>query len=76
MLNMHTKREKELRVLLDLFMVSDPWPLNDESRNVLESMLNEAAQCIGCDNWIDAYHNYTLRKVEQTDEDSNQSKKK
>ena len=46
----------EYRMLLDLFMVSDPWPLTDEQNEVLLDMLNDEAEARGYAEWSEAYH--------------------
>ena len=45
------------RVLLDLVMVSDPWPLNTGCE-VITDMLDDEAQQRGHETWIDAYHRF------------------
>jgi len=56
----------EFRYLLDLFMVSDPWPLEDGTREcqsykVVEGLLNEQARGRGYpDGWMVAYHEFNL----------------
>ena len=53
-----TITDKEFRYLLDLYMVSDPWPLEDgESNGVLGKMLDRlSSEEHGFDNWVEAYH--------------------
>ena len=46
----------ELRVLLDLFMVSDPWPLEDAGHRLMEAMLDRESLARGHENWVVAYH--------------------
>jgi len=46
------------RVLLSLYMVSDPWPLSTDDNVHMEMFLNKEANDRGFDNWIDAYHNF------------------
>jgi len=48
--------DKEFRVLLNLFMVSDPWPLTDSEQEQMEEMLNREAVKRGHENWVVAYH--------------------
>ena len=51
--------DKEFRVLLDLFMVSDPWPLDEEeSQETIRHMLNEESRTIGYADWVEAYHKF------------------
>ena len=51
-------RDLEFRFLLDLFMVSDPWPLDKQSQDVIENMLDEEAKKRGFDGWVSAFHDY------------------
>lgn len=49
--------DKEFRYLLDLYMVSDPWPLGDgESDEVLGKMLDRVSKERGFASWLEAYH--------------------
>jgi len=50
--------DRPFRVLLDLYMVSDPWPLSDESSGVLFAFLDAEASKRGYDTWVDAYHEF------------------
>jgi hypothetical protein len=43
-------------IILELFMISDPWPLEEEKNATLEAALNEMAQERGFENWVAAYH--------------------
>lgn len=52
----------EFRILLDLYMVSDPWPLDDsESNNVIGGLLNRESKKRGFDGWIVAFHQFKLQ---------------
>jgi hypothetical protein len=54
------------RSLLDLFMASDPWPLDDDkSRGVLFGFICAEASKRGYSDWIEAYHDFN---PEDTDE--------
>ena len=46
----------EFRVLLDLYMTSEPWPLDNRSQIILEDFLDEQAFQHGYTDWVDAYH--------------------
>jgi len=47
------------RALLDLFMVSDPWPLEDEqSKAVLFGFICAEASKRGYSDWMNAYHDF------------------
>lgn len=48
----------QFRALMDLIMVSDPWPLEDDefSQNTLIDLANKEAHARSFDSWIDAYH--------------------
>ena len=49
----------EFRHLLDLYMVSDPWPLKDgNSHEVVGNLLNRVAKNYGCKDWVEAYHSF------------------
>ena len=52
------------RVLLSLYMVSDPWPLSTDDNVAMEMFLNEQASDRGFRNWIDAYHNFKDAEVD------------
>ena len=55
--------DTEFRVMLDLFMVSDPWPL-DWGHEHMETVLDSEAILRGYDHWVEAYHEmpYPLRE--------------
>lgn len=44
------------RILLDLLMVSDPWPLEEASHEKLIKYLDAESKARGFIDWIDAYH--------------------
>lgn len=46
----------EFRALLDMLMVSDPWP--EPCFTVLEEYANKVGKIYGFKNWIDAYHEF------------------
>lgn len=48
--------DEEFRALLDLYMVSDPWPLTSEKSNTIRKLLSGEAQERGFDGWVEAYH--------------------
>ena len=48
----------QLRALLNLLMVSDPWPLSEPEQQTLIDMADAASRLEGFDNWIDAYHGF------------------
>ena len=48
---------KEFRAMLDLFMCSDPWPVEGgDSEAVLKAMLHKESVARGYKDWIGAYH--------------------
>lgn len=47
---------KQLRVLLSLFMCSDPWPLSEVSHEFMTQWLDAESRAAGYADWIDAYH--------------------
>ena len=52
-------KDMQFRVLLDLMMVSDPWPLPDNgSHDEFINMLRNEAKQRGYDDEIVAYHNF------------------
>jgi len=55
--------DRGFRVLLSLFMVSDPWPLDEdvEGQQALYEFLEDQARERGFENWVDAYHNFQPR---------------
>ena len=50
--------DKVFRVLLDLFMISDPWPLSKESNDLLETELNGESVKRGYEVWEVAFHEF------------------
>lgn len=50
--------DKEFRLLLDLFMVSDPWPLEDDRFVIMEKLLMKEAHVRGFDSYIEGYHEF------------------
>ena len=48
----------EFRYLMDLLMVSEPWPLSDISHNCLINMVDSEAKERGYSDWITAYHEF------------------
>jgi len=51
--------DKEFRCLLDLFMVSDPWPLEDgESNEIIGKMLDRLSRERGYQDWVGAFHRF------------------
>ncbi len=46
------------RDLLDLFMVSDPWPDTPESHLRIEDVLDDEARERGYENWVVAFHEF------------------
>lgn len=59
-----TLTNKQFRVLMDLAMVSDPWPLNDD-KDVIDELLHTEARERGFDGWYVVYHEYTPNEVVQ-----------
>lgn len=48
------------RVLLDLYMVADPWPLTDEANGIMFAFMDAEAHKRGFDTWVDAYHEFKV----------------
>jgi hypothetical protein len=53
----------ERRCLMDLLMVSDPWPLSAKAHEVLTELADKEAEIMGFSNWIEAYHSMLPSKV-------------
>lgn len=51
---------EEFRALLDLYMVSDPWPLDSDSQDSLRGLLTDEANARGYDSWSEAYHDFEV----------------
>lgn len=52
----------EFRHLLDLFMASDPWPLDDREHGAIQDMLNRFSKEHGFRSWTAAYHHMVRDK--------------
>lgn len=50
--------DEAFRVLLDLYMVSDPWPLEDNKKGAMFGFLCAEAHKRGYDGWTEAYHEF------------------
>lgn len=51
--------DDEFRALLDLFMVSDPWPLRSSTHETtVEMLLTTESESRGFGSWIEAYHGF------------------
>lgn len=51
---------REFRVILNWFMVSDPWPMESESESVIKNLLNEESATRGYEDWVEAYHEFEV----------------
>lgn len=51
-----TISDVEFKVLLGLFMASDPTPLSSEEDDVVRDMLDRWSEQRGFDNWVVAFH--------------------
>lgn len=60
--------DQEFRELLNLVMVSDPWPLDDESEKVVTGFLEREAQERGFDTWTEAYHEMEAERPVEPDQ--------
>ncbi|KKL75605.1 hypothetical protein LCGC14_2053240 [marine sediment metagenome] len=49
--------DDEFRVLLDLLMVSDPWPL-EYGHEIMTDLADSQARLRGYMDWIAAYHDF------------------
>ena len=50
--------DAEFVLFLALLMVSDPWPLSDAAKDVLETLADRESVKRGYENWIVAYHEF------------------
>ena len=48
--------DKEFRVLLNLWVVCDPWPLTNEEYYTFDRLLAKEARKRGYEGVLDAYH--------------------
>lgn len=53
-----TLSDDVFRVLLDLYMVSDPWPLTDAADVILHALIDSEGQARGFTDWVTAYHRF------------------
>lgn len=49
-------KDMQFRVLLDLMMVSDPWPLTAEAKIIFLHLMDNESKKHGYDDVITAYH--------------------
>lgn len=47
---------QEFSALMNLMMVSDPWPISDIEGDRIVDMLNEEARSRDYKDWVEAYH--------------------
>ena len=52
------------RALLDLLMVTDPWPLDAASHADILDFADAEAERRGLENWVAAYHSIKREKKE------------
>lgn len=55
--------DKIFRVLLDLFIFSDPWPLTEEAQREYEQVIEAEAIRRGHNGWVEAYHRHQPLEV-------------
>ena len=48
--------DNELRSLLNVMMVADPWISDEKDRENIIQLLNREAEARGYEDWIEAYH--------------------
>lgn len=52
--------QREFRAVLDWYMCSDPWPVNDmggqDTHAIVTEWLSQLAKADGWADWVDAYH--------------------
>lgn len=56
----HTLSPAVFRMLLNLVMVTDPWPLNDSENTTFIDWMNHESQLWGFPSWVEAYHQFKL----------------
>ena len=57
MTNVTKISDHDFRLLLDLIMCSDPWPVQgSNNQSGIEVMADKAAKERGFDGWVEAYH--------------------
>ena len=59
--------DTEFRALLDLVMVSDPWPLPGEHESAVNAYLTKESQRRGYADWVEAYHDLSPGVEQYTD---------
>lgn len=48
----------QFRAFLDLMMVSDPWPLDDQANRILMGFADDESRKRNFPEWITAYHEF------------------
>ena len=46
------------RMLLDLYMAADPWPLSDKQSGMMLAFLTAESSKRGYGTWVEAYHDF------------------
>lgn len=49
----------QFRALLDWWMVSDPWPLEEWQHEELRTLIETESDARGWPDWVEAYHRHT-----------------
>lgn len=57
--------DEAYRALLDLYMVSDPWPLGEQENGAVFGFLTAEAQKRGFTDWLEAYHEFAPRDTNE-----------
>lgn len=52
--------DQAFRDLLDWYMCSDPWPMDQASHDRITAVLDEQAKEHDFSTWVEAYHNFKL----------------
>lgn len=50
--------DEQFRMLLDLTMVTDPWPLGPDENDILIAFITEQSEAFGYNDWVEAYHRF------------------
>lgn len=60
--------KKQLQQFLNLLMVSDPWPLDDDgvSQEILQEYANAESEKFGFSSWFQAYHELSDIEIDET----------
>ena len=52
--------DQEFRVLLNLFMISDPWQLDNDGEDTIRSLLQKESKLRDFEDWIHSFHEFEV----------------